>query len=370
MSLVDNQRPLQPEYVPGSITDRESERKALKQALNSIHLPNILLHGPRGTGKTLLTRQLITQLEDDIQHHYIDCTHHNTEHKALRKLHTSITGEDTPQGFHTSKLQRKIEKQLKHVRHLIVLDEADFLLQNNGNSLLYYLSRINKPANLGIIIVSAHTASLQSQIDERTYSTLQPRRIGTEPYTSEQVYQILSERARQSLEPTSLHHEALTYLASATENTKLGLHWLRHTAQNTSQPISEETGTPPLHRTNPVTPHRPPPNTLQSHSRLRRLPRQLRTDIHHIQRTLQKTRAQTAVQQTNQRLRREHDLRKQPEFDVREKDARRKRMLAESRPLAWLTLTAARWTTLYGESPWRVIATSLIAITDSDFCIQ
>ena len=259
MSIVDNQRQLQPEYVPGSITDRESERKALKQALNSIHLPNILLHGPRGTEKTLLTRQLITQLEDDIQHHYIDWIHHYTEHKAIRKLHTSITGEDTPQGFHTSKLQRKIEKQLKHVSHLIVLDEADFLLQNNGNSLLYYLSRINKPANLGITIVSAHTASLQSQIDERTYSTLQPRRIGTEPYTSEQVYQILSERARQSLEPTSLHHEALTYLASATENTKLGFHWLRHTAQNTSQPISEETGTPPLHRTNPVTPHRPPP---------------------------------------------------------------------------------------------------------------
>ncbi|ERH00196.1 MAG: orc1/cdc6 family replication initiation protein [Haloquadratum sp. J07HQX50] len=241
MSLVNNQRPLQPEYIPGSITDRESERKALKQALDTVHLPDVLLHGPRGTGKTLLTRQLITQLEDDIQHHYINCIHHNTEHKALRKLHTSITGENTPQGFHTSKLQRKIEKQLKHTRHLIVLDEADFLLQNNGNSLLYYLSRINKPSNLGTIIVSAHTASLQSQIDERTHSTLQPQRIGTEPYTSEQVYQILSQRARQSLEPTSLHHEALTYLASATQNTKLGLHWLRHTAQNTDQPITEQT---------------------------------------------------------------------------------------------------------------------------------
>lgn len=44
-----------------------------------------------------------------------------------------------------------------------------------------------------------------------------------------------------------------------------------------------------------------------------------------------------------------------------------KRIIAGAR---WLRAEVARTTLLYGESPWRVIATSLIAITDSDFCIQ
>jgi len=240
MSIVDNQRPLQPEYVPGTPKHRKPELETLIDSYDAVNLPNTLLHGPRGTGKTLLTRKLLTELEDDIQHHYINCINHDTEHKALRKLHASITGKEPGPGFHTSKLKRKIQKQTEHTRHAIILDEADFLLLNNGNSLLYFLSRLKNPGNTGIIIVSAHTSSLEDRVDERTYSTLQPRRIGLEPYTPEQVYEILGQRARQSLEPTSLHHEALTYLASTTQNLKHGLHWLRHTAQQTSQPITEE----------------------------------------------------------------------------------------------------------------------------------
>lgn len=63
-----------------------------------------------------------------------------------------------------------------------------------------------------------------------------------------------------------------------------------------------------------------------------------------------------------QRILREHDFRQLPELAVREKHARRKRMLAERKPLRWLSLAGARWTTLYGESPWRVIYTSVVVI--------
>ncbi len=77
-----------------------------------------------------------------------------------------------------------------------------------------------------------------------------------------------------------------------------------------------------------------------------------------------------------QRILRENDYGELPEFDVREKHARRKQILAEWEPgeiyeapwrwikrtSRWLTLAGSRWTTLYGESPWRVIYTSLAVI--------
>ncbi|MCU4799781.1 pentapeptide repeat-containing protein [Halobacteria archaeon HArc-gm2] len=64
-----------------------------------------------------------------------------------------------------------------------------------------------------------------------------------------------------------------------------------------------------------------------------------------------------------QRLLRENSL---PDdirhFRIRERHARRKLALAENRYLSWLNLSIQRWTSLYGESPWHVIATSLIVI--------
>lgn len=61
-----------------------------------------------------------------------------------------------------------------------------------------------------------------------------------------------------------------------------------------------------------------------------------------------------------QRLLRENSMpARAPAFYVREKHARRKQALAEQNRLRWLRLSAARWVTLYGESPWRVAFTSL-----------
>lgn len=241
MSLIENRQPLQPEYVPAKLTEREEKQGEILREFDAGHLSNLLFHGPRGTGKTLLAHRTILDLKDSLSGHYIPCNRYDTQYKVLQQLRSSMNGEEPTTGYHTSRLERDIEEQLKHRKHVLVLDELDFLLLNDGNDLLYFLSRVDASENLGLILISSNTASLEDQVDERTYSTLQPRRIGLEPYTPEQVYNILAQRARQSLEPSSLHHEALTYITSATTNTKHALHWLRHTARNTDDPITEET---------------------------------------------------------------------------------------------------------------------------------
>jgi len=239
MSLIDNQQPLQPEYIPSKTVGRTDVLEELQSLFGPTYMPNVLLHGVRGTGKTLVAKKHLLNLEYNTV--YISCNQYNTQYKALQQLYAALTGEKLQSGYHTAQLKQKIENRTSHTKHVIVLDELDFLLLNDGKDLLYYLSRTQNSENLGLILISSNQSSLKDQVDERTYSTLQPQRISLEPYTPEQVYKILADRIRQSLEPQSLHHDALTYTASTTQNTKIALHWLRYTARGEDEAITEET---------------------------------------------------------------------------------------------------------------------------------
>jgi len=110
---------------------------------------------------------------------------------------------------------------------------------NDGDSLLYKLSRTN-PENLGVVLISSQTVDLSQSLEERTYSSLQPQRIGFEPYTPGEAYQILRKRAENSLKPESLHKNALTYIVSTTQNISQGLTWLQTAVKNTEDRITEE----------------------------------------------------------------------------------------------------------------------------------
>jgi len=229
--------PLEPDYIPDEFIDRENPETALSNLLGEEGSRNIHLQGPRGAGKTHLTKSVLKQLPDDINTCYLDSRHADTQYKALKQIYRSLTGQQVNSGHHTSDLQRKIEERTGAIPTVIVLDELDFLLLNDGESLLYYLSRLN--AKTSIITISNHITELQNRIEERTYSSLQPYPIQLGPYTGEETFQILLQRAQQALKPQTLQRDALTYIASTTQNTRLALHWLKTAATETEGLITE-----------------------------------------------------------------------------------------------------------------------------------
>jgi Cdc6-like AAA superfamily ATPase len=89
-------------------------------------------------------------------------------------------------------------------------------------------------------VITANTEDLQKQLEPRTYSSLQPQRIQFEPYTGEQIYEILASRSSKSLETRSVHRNAVTYIASSTQNAELALTWLRVSARNAEDTVTEE----------------------------------------------------------------------------------------------------------------------------------
>jgi Cdc6-like AAA superfamily ATPase len=234
MKLIDHPEPLQNEYLPENPVDRENLVSKLKSGLQGTS--NLHIYGERGTGKTHLTQRELQKLDNKTA--YIPCIEYDTQYQVLRKVLEILKREPVSTGHHTSELQRQLEEQAEVFDITVVLDEVDFLLLNDGDDLLYSLSRTS---GFQIVTISANIENLGEQIESRTSSTLQPRKLVFEPYTEEQVYEVLADRASQSLKPQSIHENALKHISTQIRNMELALTWLRLSAETAEDSITEET---------------------------------------------------------------------------------------------------------------------------------
>lgn len=240
--IVANSNPLQPTYLPDSFINRTDKKGQLQQALpaETDDTPrNLYLHGPRGTGKSHLLKSVLDSLPKRIQTSYISCIEADTQYKVLQEFYQSLTGENIESGHHTSDLQRTIENRLGAIPTILILDEVDFLLQNDGDNLLYYLSRLDQEKQLSLVLISGTNKDLSDLVESRTYSSLQPRDIQFESYSNKQIYDIIAQRASQSLKPRSLHNNAASYVASSTRNAEIALTWLRTAVQHAGDAVTE-----------------------------------------------------------------------------------------------------------------------------------
>mgnify|MGYP002276735227 CR=1 FL=1 len=239
--LLNDPRIFEPSYHPENIVNRAEEAEEMLKMLSGdeTNVQDLFLHGSHGTGKSVVTKQVLQNLEGRHQSCILSCTKYNTHYKVLQGFLERLTGEEVSSGYHASDLLRRLEKRIGAVPTVLVLDDADFLLENDGDDLLYSLSRIDGAENLGIVLITSYRNSLRNTVESRTYSSLQPQKIVFNPYTSKEIYRILSERAREAFTTHSVHRNALTYIASSVANAGFALHWLRVAAANASDTIRE-----------------------------------------------------------------------------------------------------------------------------------
>lgn len=69
-----------------------------------------------------------------------------------------------------------------------------------------------------LVLIVANDTDFESQLEERTYSSLYPQRLRLAPYTTEELFEILAVRARHSLTEESLHRSALRYISAMISN--------------------------------------------------------------------------------------------------------------------------------------------------------
>ncbi len=238
-SIIDSRTPLEPTSLPSQFVGRKAEQEFLTELFGvdtEGRLSHLHVHGPRGTGKTHLLQRFLTTFPPTVTTIYLSGIDHDTEYKALERLYQQLTGTQLGTGHRAADLQRLIKEQLT-LPTVIVLDEIDFLLLNDGDDLLYFFTRLE---NTAVITVSANRSTFEDVLDARTYSSFRPERLALEPYTPDEIRQILADRARRALRPQSVHQDALTAIAETTQNITIGLLWLREAAEEAEDHITPD----------------------------------------------------------------------------------------------------------------------------------
>lgn len=192
--MIKNERPLRQAFVPEKILHREGQKQelanCLEPALDGRKPRNVFLHGPCGTGKTMLVKWTLEKLGEqsaDVKTSFVNCWKESTMHSTLSTL---LKGLDIHlgSGTSTSKALDFFEEEANERNVVVALDEVDTL---ENKKLLYNLSR----ADAGIVVISNKKFALAG-LDARTKSSLSPEEINFPAYSNDEIFDIIKERAK------------------------------------------------------------------------------------------------------------------------------------------------------------------------------
>lgn len=218
--------------------ERRHQQTELTRLLNQSKASHVYLYGPRGSGKTAITTHLLENQFSSADTVYISCLDADSQYKALTQLCAYTAGDEPKAGLHTSELKLTFEQHIDSERPtIVVLDEIDFLLANDGDDLLYYLSRIDLDTPVNTVCISANHEELTAVVDDRTYSSLHPEHIHFPPYTTDQLATLLHRHFDTTTDNALLTPQAIDLLGSHTANARFAVIWLRQALKQTTATV-------------------------------------------------------------------------------------------------------------------------------------
>ncbi len=203
-------------FTPETIPHREKQvndlGRILAPALKDGRPSNVFLYGRTGTGKTLVSRFVGSELErisgengSKVKTVYVNCKMKrvaDTEYRLLAELSKEL-GRTVPfTGLPTDQVYQiffeTLENQGKTI--ILIIDEIDALVQKTGDEILYNLTRINqelKNSKLSIIGITNNLGFIES-LDPRVKSSLSEEELIFPPYNALQLQEILRKRSTKA----------------------------------------------------------------------------------------------------------------------------------------------------------------------------
>ena len=213
--LFLNKSTLTTAYTPENVPHRDEQIAQLASILTPVlkkeRPSNVFLYGPTGSGKTLVTLYVASELKNatkanGVPFHtvYVNCKMKrvaDTEYRLLAHL-SKLLGKDVPPtGLPTGQVYRTFYDALDEREGVVIfiIDEIDALIKKVGDDLLYNFTRINqnqdvKNVKVAIIGIS-NDVSFTEHIDARVRSSLSEEELIFPPYNALQLSRILSEAA-------------------------------------------------------------------------------------------------------------------------------------------------------------------------------
>jgi len=220
---------LRHDYVPERLPHREEQIRRLGETvapvLKGARSSNLFIYGKTGTGKTAVTRYVLSHLEfrakefnAPVKFCYVNCRMAGSEYRVFASLCQSM-GVSVPfTGLSVGEVFDRFRAGLdvSRVMFIIVLDEADALVESRGDRLLYELTRINETLSKSKVTLIGISNDLRFKefLDPRVLSSLSEEEIVFRPYDASELRNILSERAKAAFCASALSEAALGLCAA------------------------------------------------------------------------------------------------------------------------------------------------------------
>ncbi|MCX6821279.1 MAG: ORC1-type DNA replication protein [Candidatus Aenigmarchaeota archaeon] len=230
--IFKDRNALTSDFTPDNIPHRDKEintmASILAPSLKGGKPSNIFIYGMTGTGKTLVTKYVCSELErmsnqgtNQVKIIYINCKMKktaDTEYRLLAEL-SRILGQEVPiTGLPTEQVYKIFFNVLDSTNWvvIIILDEIDSLVVKMGDDFLYNFTRINgelKKAKVSIIGITNDLHFIDI-LDPRVKSSLSEEELLFPPYNAIELQDILKQRVLLGLNPNIISEEVIPKCAA------------------------------------------------------------------------------------------------------------------------------------------------------------
>jgi len=222
--LFKDREVLRHDYLPEKLPHREEQIRLLGETvapvLREARCSNIFIYGKTGTGKTAVTKYVLSHLEAKAKEYgapvkfcYVNCRMTGSEYRVFANLSQNIGMAIPFTGLSVGEVFDRFRNGLDTSRRIFIvaLDEVDALIKARGDSLLYELTRINetlRKSKVSIIGIS-NDLRLKEFLDPRVFSSLSEEELVFRPYDASELRNILLERSKLSFHEGVLSEAAL-----------------------------------------------------------------------------------------------------------------------------------------------------------------
>lgn len=242
-TLFKNIDAFNPDYIPENFMHRKSQMEALaisiRPALRKGRPVNAVVLGSCATGKTTAIKKIFEMVErasDKVVCVYINCQIHTTRFGIFSQIYQKIFGHTPPEtGVPFSRIYQNIMQHLSNEGKalIVALDDINYLFYSkNANKIFYDILRAHE-AYEGIktgVFAILSDIEFRFMLDKNVNSIFIPQEVIFNPYSKEEMKNILKERAKIGFFPDVISDELLDEITEYTASSgdlRVGIDLLR-----------------------------------------------------------------------------------------------------------------------------------------------